>query len=95
LKWIALGYHLEKSQQRPMLTAMHQTQCPSCGAIAQGVNRGGDVAYHCRTDGEFRVSARAATQWAQSDRAERQRVLAIARKSGDPPLVRREHFDMV
>jgi len=74
---------------------MSQTQCPGCGALTFGVIRGSHVAYTCRTDGEFRVSGRAASQWAQSDRAERQRVLAIARKAGDPPLVRREHFDSV
>jgi hypothetical protein len=72
---------------------MSQTQCPGCGALAFGVIRDNYVAYHCRTDGEFRVSGRAGAQWAQSDRAERQRVLAIARKAGDPPLVKREHFD--
>ena len=76
-------------------TRMSQTQCPSCGALTFGVIRGSYVAYTCRTDGQFRVSASAAARWAQSDRAERQRVLAIASKAGDPPLVVREHFDVV
>jgi hypothetical protein len=77
-----------------MLGAMYQTQCPVCGAITPGVNRGHNLTYHCRTDGEFRVSVNAASRWAQSDRTERQRVLAMARKESNPPLVKREHFDL-
>jgi hypothetical protein len=74
---------------------MSQTQCPGCGALTFGVIRADYVAYTCRTDGPFGVSGNAAARWAQSNRAERQRVLAIARKSSDPPLVRLEYFDLV